>query len=144
MKKLLIGAAIGGMLLALPVTSAFAVEAVAGAGAGVNVSVSTGTEADVGAATTAMGSAKVQMDALGKVDMKKVKTIKIVKLDPSSANAEFTGSMTTHKAEIAALRGWVNGNADFKAQLDAQNVNIDSVIAADVAADGTVTLFTQG
>jgi|EndMetStandDraft_4_1072995.scaffolds.fasta_scaffold354112_2 hypothetical protein len=55
----------------------------------------------------------------------------------------FEGRMKENPDEVAALQSAIQNNAALKAELDNQNVQLNNVVAAQKAADGSVTLYVQ-
>jgi hypothetical protein len=104
------------------------------------VAVTPGTPADIGAAVTAAGESSATVGEL-KADSK-FKTIKIIKLDSSAnSDANLSAAMTTNQSEMANVRSALEANADVRAALEANSITADSVIAADVSAEGDLTIY---
>ncbi|MBX3532043.1 MAG: hypothetical protein KF849_15665 [Rhizobiaceae bacterium] len=75
--------------------------------------------------------------------MTEVSSVNVVKLD-AAANADaMAKAETDNKAGIDELRASLAANAAVKAALDAQSVNADDVVAADVNADGSLTVYVR-
>lgn len=73
-------------------------------------------------------------------------TIRIVPVDElvsGAAGADVTAALTANEAKRDALRAAIEGNAQLSAELQAQGISLDSVVAIDVGADGEVVVFTQ-
>jgi hypothetical protein len=61
----------------------------------------------------------------------------------TDARASFDAALGVYQFDISELRLALASNAAVSAQLAAQGIDIDSVVAADLAADGTLSLFTD-
>ncbi len=62
----------------------------------------------------------------------------------ASANADTFASVASENADATAqLQAAINANADFKAQLEGSDVSVDSIVAADVTADGALVLYSN-
>jgi hypothetical protein len=73
-------------------------------------------------------------------------TIHVVPLDDlvaGAAGADVTAALTASEAKRDALRAALQGNAQISAELQAQSVSLDNVVAVDVGANGEVLIFTQ-
>jgi hypothetical protein len=99
--------------------------------------------ADVSTTISAMNATKTEVDELRKLSS--IKSLKVMKLDPAGkSDAQFTAAMNTNKTDTDSLRTAIQANADLQAQLKAQNVTVESIIAIDVDANGNVIVYTQG
>lgn len=73
-------------------------------------------------------------------------TVRVVPLDDlvsGAAGADVTAALTASEAKRDALRAALQGNAQIMAELQAQSISLDSVVAVDVGANGEVLIFTQ-
>ena len=127
MKKVTLGLA--AILLAAPLGGAMAAEAL--------------SAANKSMAVTAITGVKMELDELKKLT--DVKEVKIVTIDSTmSSDTELTSAMTASESDVALLRSAIEANAKLKAQLDTDKVEADKIVGADVAADGTVTIYVKG
>ncbi len=51
---------------------------------------------------------------------------------------------TDMKADVTKLQNAINANATFKTELAAKNIDVSKIMAAEVAADGSLVLYTTG
>ena len=127
MKKVTLGLA--AILLAAPLGGVMAAEVL--------------SAANKSMAVTAITGVKMELDELKKLT--DVKEVKIVTIDSTmSSDTELTSAMTASESDVALLRSAIEANAKLKAQLDTDKVEADKIVGADVAADGTVTIYVKG
>ena len=127
MKKATLGLA--AILVAAPVGAAMAAESL--------------TAANKSMAVTAITGVKTELDELKKLT--DVKDVKIVTIDSTmSSDTELSSAMTASESDIELLRSAIEANAKLKAQLDTDNIEADKIVGADVAADGSVTIYVEG
>ena len=74
-------------------------------------------------------------------DVTKV-TVRQIKLGTSADAAAASKIKTDRAADITRLQAAINANATFKGELAAKMVDVATVVAAEVAADGTITLYS--
>lgn len=111
---------------------------IGGAGVGVDVGTTASTAANVGIdeAVSSLGSVTGKLQGLSRIT-----AVKMVKVD-ASADADAQSKLEGRAAEIAALRSAISSHAELDAALKANNVDVSTVVGADVAADGSLTLYT--
>jgi hypothetical protein len=123
-------------------------QAPAGAAAGANIGL--GAEANVeandfgqliaslnGLATTTTSIAAITT-APANIEVVDVATL------TEGANAEaFTNALDRNETQVADLRTALDANATLKAALEAQSVNLNEVVAIDIAANGDLVVYTQ-
>ena len=107
----------------------------------------TDTTAAIGAsfdgALSAMARGSEAASSIGA--MSEVSTVNVVRIG-ELANADmdaFGSAETENKASIDELRASLEGNAAVKSALEAQSVTSDQVVAADVNADGSLTVYVR-
>jgi hypothetical protein len=99
--------------------------------------------ADFDGALSAMARGGDSAATIG--SMTQVSSVNVVKID-GMAGADmdaFTKAETDNMAGIEDLRASLDANAAVKAALDAQSIDSEDVVAADVAADGSLTVFVR-
>jgi hypothetical protein len=97
--------------------------------------------ANIDGALSAMARGSESAATIG--TMTEVSSVNVVKLD-AAANADAVAKAETdNKAGIDELRASLAANAAVKAALDAQSVSSDDVVAADVNADGSLTVYVR-
>ena len=73
-------------------------------------------------------------------------TIRVVPLDEmvgGAAGADVTAALTATQDKREALRAALQANTQIMAELQAQGISLDTVVAVDVGASGEVLIFTQ-
>lgn len=75
----------------------------------------------------------------GKINVVAVDTLNDV--DPNKALLK--DRMKTNPDDVAALQSAIENNPALKAQLESQNVQLNNVVAAQQATDGSVTFYVQ-
>jgi hypothetical protein len=91
-------------------------------------------------ATGATTDAEVAAIA-GIKDVTKV-TVRQIKLGTAADAASASKIKTDRAADITRLQGAINANAAFKGELAAKMVDAASIVAVEVGADGTITLYS--
>ncbi len=116
-----------------------------GGSAGADVNVDNEATAAIGAnvdgAIAAMARGSEAAATIG--TMTTVSTVNVVKLDNGASAEAFVTAETENKASIDELRASLDANASVKAALEAQSVNTGDVVAADVNADGSLTVYVR-
>lgn len=69
-------------------------------------------------------------------------TVRQIKVGTAADAGAVNKAKTDNAAETAKLQAALNANAGFKGELSARMVDPASVVAIEVAADGTITLYT--
>ncbi|NGO55128.1 hypothetical protein [Allomesorhizobium camelthorni] len=70
-----------------------------------------------------------------------VKVVKISELGGSATELQTT--LTENQDDLTKLRSAVEANPALKAELDKQQVEVASVVATEIEADGAVTVYVQ-
>ena len=102
----------------------------------------TPTASDAMLATIGTSDAEVAAIA-GIKDATKV-TVRKITAGSASDAAAVTKVKTDRKADIDKLQAALNANAAFKGELTAKMVDPASIVAMEVAGDGTITLYSLG
>jgi hypothetical protein len=71
-------------------------------------------------------------------------TIRKITVGAAADAAAVNKAKADNAAETAKLQAALNANAAFKAELTAKMVDPATIVAMEVAADGTVTLYSLG
>lgn len=83
-------------------------------------------------------------DAIGAVtDASKVKVVKVSELATGEDATTLETALTENKEQVTEMQAAVEANATLKAELEKQQVQASSVVAAKTEADGTITVFVQ-
>jgi len=82
-----------------------------------------------------------QIEGLSSV--KSVNVVKITDIATGDNQATLDGAMTAHKQGIDSLRSAVCSNAAIHAALSKKSVDCKNVLAANVSADGALTVYVN-
>lgn len=97
------------------------------------------TLADVTAAIENSGATASQIGTITAVG-----EVKVVKINELGGNAtDLQTAVSENQEDVAKLRGAVEANPALKAELEKQQVEVSSVVATKIEADGAVTVFVQ-
>ena len=102
----------------------------------------TPTASDAMLATIGTTDAEVAAIA-GIKDATKV-TVRKITVGSAADAAAVNKAKTDRKADIDKLQAALNANAAFKGELTAKMVDAASIVAMEVAGDGTITLYSLG
>jgi hypothetical protein len=97
------------------------------------------TIADVIEAVKANDNSASQIGTITAVG--EVKVVKIRELGGSAT--ELQTALIENQADLTKLRSAVEANAALKAELDKQQVEVASIVATEIEADGAVTVYVQ-
>ncbi|WP_457935449.1 hypothetical protein [Mesorhizobium sp. 10J20-29] len=124
----------------------------AGAGAGtgakfntdLGTTASTSSDANFGMLISSLNaSAKTAADIKAMTDVSEVTVVMVSDLE-AGANAAAIGNAMSKNAEARAdLQAAIEANTDLKAELENQSVDVSSVVAANIGAGGSLTVFVQ-
>jgi len=114
--------------------------------ASADANVDTDTTAAIGGSwdglLSAMGDSSVSSSISSMTDVSSVNIIKIDSLADADMEA-LAQAKTDNQAAIDELNAAISGNAQVKAALDAQGVDTSQVVAANVEADGSLTVYVE-
>lgn len=118
-----------------------------GADTGADTELDTGTTAAIGGsfdgALSAMGNNSAAATSISSMtDVSSVNVIRISELEGADMDALATAE-SENSASIDELRSSIEGNAAVSAALEAQAVEPSTVVAADVTADGSLTVYVE-
>jgi hypothetical protein len=89
------------------------------------------------------GSLMTDQD-LGSWESGNVNVVQLSSLRDDDPNRTFLEDrMNASPDEVAALQSSIDSNAALKSQLEAQNVQLNNIVAAEKAADGSVTFYVK-
>ena len=84
------------------------------------------------------------MDSIGTWKSGDLTIVPVSNLNDTDPNkAMLKDRMNANPDEVAALQAAIEQNAPLKAQLLSQNVQLNNVVAAEKATDGSVTFYVQ-
>ena len=105
---------------------------------------STGTKANFGTVMSSIKAGKTNVGAItGLTAVSKVNVVKVSDLAKGNNMQALDKAITDNQADITGLQTAISGNTALKAKLDAEQVQASSVVAADVEADGSVTVYVK-
>lgn len=115
-------------------------------GAAANTNVDTDTTAAIGGSwdnlLSSMGDTGASASIGAMSDVGSVNVVRISDLGNTDADA-LAKAKTDNQASIDQLKTSIEGNAKVKAALEQQGVDPSSVVAANVAADGSLTVYVE-
>jgi hypothetical protein len=117
-----------------------------GAAADTDANLDTSTTAAIGGSWDGLMSAMGDTGASGAISsMSNVSTVNVVKIgDLADADTDaLAKAKTDNQASIDELQSSLEANASVKAALDAKGVDASDVVAANVAADGSLTVYVE-
>ena len=118
-----------------------------GADAGANVDIDTGTTAAIGGsfdgALSAIGANASNAAAIGAIG--EVSTVNVVRIGALEGHdaAAVEQAVSQNSADVEELRDTIAGNPALSEELQAQGVDVSSVVAAEVEAGGEVTVYVM-
>ena len=105
---------------------------------------STDAKANFGTVMSSIKAGKTNVDAI--TALTTVNTVNVVRVDDLAKGNNMQAldkAVADNQADITSLQTAVSGNTALKAKLDAESVQASSVIAANVEADGSVTVYVK-
>jgi hypothetical protein len=105
---------------------------------------STDAKANFGTVMSSIKAGKTNVSAIsGMTNVSKVNIIRIGDLAKGNNMQAVEKAITDNQADIAGLQTAIGANTALKAKLDAQSIQASSVVAANVEADGSVTVYVK-
>ena len=105
---------------------------------------STNADANFGSVISAIQAGKTNVGALqGLTTVSNVKVVKVNELARGNNMEAFNNAVSKNQADITSLQTTVGANTALKAKLDAQSVTTSDIVAANVEADGSVTVYVK-
>lgn len=118
----------------------------ANANAAANTSIDTNATASIDSSwdglMSAMANSGESKSLSSMTDVGNVTVVKISSIDNADMDA-FAKARAENQASIDELHSAIDANAKLKAALDAQGVDSSDVVATNVAADGTLTVYVE-
>ncbi|TYR33099.1 hypothetical protein FY036_08550 [Mesorhizobium microcysteis] len=99
-------------------------------------------DADFGTALSALTNSSGNAEAIAMSDGANVRVVSVSDLEGHDATA-LDEAITQHEDGVEALRTSVEANAALKQELQTQGVDVSSIVAAQVEADGEVTVYVR-
>ncbi|MEP9387178.1 hypothetical protein [Mesorhizobium sp. KR9-304] len=109
-----------------------------------NTTASTDAKANFGTVMSSIKAGKTNVSAItGLTMVNKVNVIRVGDLAKGNNMQALDKAITDNQADITGLQNAIGANAALKAKLDAESVEASSVVAANVEADGSVTVYVK-
>ncbi len=103
---------------------------------------STGAKADLGTVLSAIQASRNTATAIQA--MTTVGAVNIVKLSPTGDDKQaLDKAVGDNQADITGVQAAIMANKALKTKLDAETVDTSAIVAANIEADGTVTVFVR-
>jgi hypothetical protein len=94
--------------------------------------------------TGSINSNMMSSDDMGSWDSGKINVVVVSTMRDDDPNrTTLQDRMKTNPDDVAALQSAIQNNAALKAQLESQNVQLNNIVAAEKATDGSVTFYVQ-
>jgi hypothetical protein len=105
---------------------------------------STDADANFGSVVSAIQDGKTNISAIeGLKSVSDVKVVKVSELAKGNNMEALDNAVSKNQADITSLQTAVGANPALKAKLDAQSVVTSDIVAANVEADGSVTVYVK-
>jgi hypothetical protein len=105
---------------------------------------STDAKANFGTVMSSIKAGKTNVSAItGLATVNKVNVVKVGDLAKGNNIQALDKAIADNQTEITSLQTAISGNAALKAKLDAEQVQASNVVAANVEADGSVTVYVK-
>jgi hypothetical protein len=104
---------------------------------------STPSSVDVNGVLASFATTKAEVVAIA--NLEDDTPVKVIGIDAmANANVDaFAKTVADNQTGIAELQAAIAANAAFKSELEAANIAVDTIVAADVAADGGLILYRK-
>lgn len=108
------------------------------------VTASTGAAADFDTVIASIRAGKTNVGAIQSLSsVGEVKVVRITDLAGGTNAQALETAISENEAGIVALQNAIGGNQALKAELDANTVAVSDIVAANVEADGSLTVFAR-
>lgn len=145
MKKLALLASAAFLAVSVPSMAQLGPDTSVGADTGIGVDMNAGAAADIGAAVSAMSQAEASASEIG--SLTEVSAVEVIDVGAQAeSDPSVSGAMSENQESIGQLREAIAANDAVLTAIEAQKPGFDvnTVVAANIAADGKLTLFTLG
>jgi hypothetical protein len=146
MKRAILTAVLLAFASSLPALAEDATKADKGAQAQTDTgtTASTGGDDNFGSVISAIQAGKTNIGAIeGLTSVSNVKVVKVSELAKGNNMEALDNGVSKNQADITSLQTAVGANPALKAKLDAQSVMASDIVAANVEADGSVTVYVK-
>lgn len=101
-------------------------------------------DANFGSVISSIRSGKMDTDFSAVTDEEKVEVVKVDSLTGADADPQaLENAISQNQSEIDKLRTAIDENEAIKAKLEEENLASSDVVATEMEADGTVTVYVQ-
>ena len=105
---------------------------------------STDAKANFGTVMSSIKAGKTNVSAIsGMTTVNSVNVVRVGDLAKGNNMQALEKAITENQADITSLQTAIGANTELKAKLDAESVQATSVVAADVEADGSITVYVK-
>ena len=105
---------------------------------------STDAKANFGTVMSSIKAGKTNVNAISALTtVSNVNVIRIGDLAKGNNMQALDKAIADNQADITGLQTVIGANTALKAKLDAESIQASSVVAADVEADGSVTVYVK-
>lgn len=105
---------------------------------------STDAKANFGTVMSSIKAGKTNVDAIGSLTtVSEVNVVRVDDLAKGNNMQALDRAITDNQADITSLQTAISGNTALKAKLDAASIDASGVVAANIEADGSVTVYVK-
>lgn len=105
---------------------------------------STDAKANFGTVMSSIKAGKTNVSAISALTtVSNVNVIRVGDLAKGNNMQALDKAIADNQADISGLQTMIGANTALKAKLDAESIQASSVVAADVEADGSVTVYVK-
>jgi hypothetical protein len=109
-----------------------------------NTTASTNADANFGSVISAIQAGKSSATSIqGLTTVSNVKVVKVSDLAKGNSMEAFDNAVSKNQADITNLQTAIGANAALKAKLNEQSITAADIVAANVEADGSVTVYVK-
>ena len=105
---------------------------------------STDAKANFGTVMSSIKAGKTNVSAISSLTtVNKVNVIRVGELAKGNNMQALDKAIADNQADITGLQTAINSNTALKAKLDAESVQASGIVAANIEADGSVTVYVK-
>jgi hypothetical protein len=113
-------------------------------GTDASTTASTDVKANFGTVMSTIKAGKTNVSAItGLTTVNKVNVVRVGELAQGNNMQALDKAIADNQTDITSLQTAISGNTALKAKLDAEQVQAANVVAANVEADGSVTVYVK-
>lgn len=108
------------------------------------ITASTSSDANFGLLMSSLnGNVDTAAEIQAMTDVSNVNVVKVSDLAQGNNQVAVNNAISKNAEATTELQTAIEANSALKAELDQQSVDVSSIVAADVGADGQLTVFVQ-